>query len=717
MEILRQNPGFTAISLLLLTLGLGVLSAVLILDQGVVLGEPPFKDTSRLATLTGIFNDKGEVKDWGISHIDFLDWRQQSRAFEEMAAFSPGGMSFNLVADGQAEKVNGELVSYNYFAVLGGVPVLGRAFTPEEDGKPFTHPVTVLSHDLWQRRFGGDRGVVGRSVDLNGQQYTVVGVAPKGFHGISEKADAWIPSSMPPAPIYVANRRMRWLAGVARLKPGVALESAQKDMDRITAALEEKYPESNKGMGARLASLRDSFTAPLAAGLRLLTLGALLALLLAGINAANLLQNRLRAAAAAGEQQPSAGQAVAATVLLCLIGSVLGLALASWAVSKLAPVSGIAFPTFVRLTAGPAVIAGVLALAVVFGLAIGLAGHRAARAAGPQPARPTLGWRLFQGFAALAQIALAVVLAVNAGVMAKGYRQAVNRDHLGLQPENLLILRVDLQGPRYAPDEAVIEVVRRYLERLPHVPGVAALAIGGPTIPTDAWVGGYITIEDHASDTPAGTYPIMTHSVSPDYFKVMGIPILRGRGFTMADSGKPGTPFAVVVSRSMAEQQWPRKSPLGQRLKFGTRNTPDHPWLPVVGVAADVQHEGLMAEARPAPDLYMPILTSPIRLPTTLNFLVRPKRGVSTASLVPALEREIRAVTPDTPPYDAATMEERLNKQTQKGRMQVELAAFLAALLLALAVTGIYAAVADRRTPGQEVSRADRPALRGRAAL
>jgi len=475
---------------------------------------------------------------------------------------------------------------------------------------------------------------------------------------------------MPPAPIYVANRRMRWLGGVALLKPGVTLAAAQKDMDRVTTALEGENPQSNRGMGVRLTPIQEFWSTSLQSDLKMLTLGAALLLLLACLTVALLLRGR----ANASEGTAGAG------LILALAGAVLGLVLASWAAGSLIPSSGLGFPDFVRLWAGPGVIAAVLALAAVCGLAIGLAG----RGTGRSP--------LLQGVAVVATIALAVTLTAGAGLMAKGYRQGIDRGHLGFDPKNLLIARVDLQGPQYKEDQKVIEVVRAYLDRVGKIPGIQSFAIGGPTVPTDAWVGAYITIEDHNSDTPAGTYTIMTHAVSPDYFKVLGVPVLQGRAFTMEDAPPPGTQFPVIVSKEMAAQQWPKKNPLGQRFKFSTRDTAGHPWLPVVGVVGDVQHEGLLAEKRPAPDIYLPILTSPIRIPTTLNFLVRPKAGVSTASLIPALEREIHAVTPDAPAFDALTMEERLGQQTQKGRFQVRLALFLAALSLLLALAAAWAA-------------------------
>ena len=678
MEILRKNPGFAALAVLLLALAFGAFGATAILDKALFLDDLPYQDPSRLLLLQGTFEEKeGEVQEWGISYIDFLDWRKEVRHFEQMAALSPGEMAFNLVAGNQAERLSGELISYNYFSVLGVPLALGRSFTPEEDGTPFQHPVAILSHDLWQRRFGGDPQVLGRSLDLNGQEYKVVGVAPQGFHGLSDKADAWIPSSMPPGPVFVNSRRMRWLAVVARLKPGATVEQAQADLDRITGGLEKKFPESNQGMGVVAEPLDESWFGDLRSGLRPLTVFAALVLLFACLSVAALLRNRLRAAS--GVAGPPAARSFAPGLLLTLLGAAAGLALASWAVAALVPVSGLTFPTFLHLSASPAVIAALLGLAVLGGLLIGLL----ARTSGP-------GW---QSLSVVAQVGLAVTLAATAGLMARGYGRVVSQE-LGFKPGNIQTVRVDLQGNRYKTDHQVIATVRRYMERVAKLPGVERWAIAGPTVPTDPWAGGYITIEDHDSDLPGGIYPIMTHSITPDYFEVLGVPILQGRAFTLADAGEPATPYNVIVSKAMAEQQWPGQSPLGKRLKFSTRANPAHPWLTVVGVADNILQEGLFADERPAPDLYLPILISPVRLPTTINFLVVPKAGVEPAGLVADLEREIRAATPDSPTYDAASLEERLDRQSRKGRFLVELAVLCAALTLLLALAGLHGAVA-----------------------
>ena len=361
----QKAPGTTAAAVIVLALGFGALAAALAVAKGVLLDGLPYREPSRLVVLEGTFEKDGEVDDWGISHIDSLDWRRDNRVFERFAVWSPGTLALNLQAGREAERLDGELVSHDYFPVLGVEPALGRFFTPEEDGEPFVHPVVVLSHDLWQRRFGGEPGIVDRGIALNGAEYRVVGVAPPGFRGLTDEADAWIPSSMPPGPDYVRIRRMRWLAGVARLSPGTGIEAAQADLDRITTALAEQYPEQNKGMGVRIRPLDERVFGDLPRGVRLVALGAALALLLACVDAAGLLRGR----AGAGRG-----------VLLALAGAALGLALGAWAVRALVPASGLAFPGFVSPAVGPAVVAAVLALAVVCGLAIGLAAGRAARA-------------------------------------------------------------------------------------------------------------------------------------------------------------------------------------------------------------------------------------------------------------------------------------------------------------------------------------------------
>jgi putative ABC transport system permease protein len=668
----RDNTGLTAATLLILALAFGVFGAVLAVSKAVLWDEIPFREPSRLVEMSGILTEKNEVQTWAIGHLDFLDFRRQNRVFEALAAFTgSGGLAFNLRTAEGLERLDGELVSQAYFSTLGVEPALGRFFTVQEDTEPFAHPVTVLSHSLWRHRFGGDKGILGRKVSLNDKDWQVIGVAPEGFRGLSNTAEFWVPSSMVPGPEYLQVRRLRWLNAVARLKPGVTIEQAREDMNRITAALAQQYPDQNEGIGVKILPLREFlFGSDLAAGLRPALWGAALLLLLALVDAAGLLRSR------------DGSSAVGRRVLVSVAAAVLGLAFATWAIHALMPASGFTIPGFARLTPGPALIAGLLALAAVCGLAAGvLARWR--------------GIRVLAGIAAVVQVVLAVGLLVRAGGMSRDFHQVVSRN-LGYRTDNLLTLRLDLEKPQYAKNPDVARIAGEYLRRTGSLPEVEGVAITGPAMATDDWAGAFATAEDHDNpESDDGTYKVLTHGVSPDYFKLMGIPLVRGRVFNWQDTQG----FHVILSEGMARQVWPGQNPLGKRIKFSARAL-TRPWLTVVGVVADTQYQGYFREKRPAPDFYLSVLQQPVRLPMILNVLARPKAGVSMASLETALTKAILAVTPDTPPYDVATLEQRLEKQSWKARFEVLVAALFAGLALVLALAAIQAARRSRRPDG-----------------
>jgi predicted permease len=703
---LFKNRGFAAAALLTLALGIGATGAMVAVVDAVLLRGLPYKDPSRLVVLTGTFTDKGEVADWPISQMDFADWRRANRVFDDMSVFTPDGdLALNLEGVQEPERLNGELVSASYFPLLGLTAERGRFFSREEDAKPFGDYVTVLSHDLWRRRFGGDPGVLGQALQLNGRRYRVAGVAPRGFRGLADRADLWIPSQLPPIPEYLNVRLVRWVAVLARLKPGVTIARAQQDMNAVTAALAQQFPDTNRGMGVRVTSLRDHWFGDLRRGLAILTLGACIILAIACINVANLLLTRAVAEQRAYAMRMALGaargrlvrQLLTESLLLALLGAALGLLLAQWATHALIAASGIRFQSWVHVSAGrPEVIAAIAGAAALCGIAFGLVPvwvtfqsdiTQSLSRQGKEPPRGS-GRRRVQGAVVIAQVALALLLSAGAGLMAKGYQKLIHQD-LGFRPEGLLTYRVDIRGPRYRDDDLVRRLVRDYLDQLAAVPGVAAVAIADPTIPTDGWSGAYVSVEGHPSDAPGGTYPAMMHAISSEYFTMLGIPLLQGRTFGQHELN----PSGVVVSKAMADQQWPGQSPLGRRLKRGAL-TADYPWLPVLGVVANVKDEGLAGGMRPAPDVYFPVTQFPLRLPLTLNFLVRPQPGAAIAGLMPALRRQMKAVNPDLAVFDVATLGERLEGQARKARFQIILISLFSALALVLAAVGIYGVVA-----------------------
>ncbi len=698
---LARHRSFSVAALLALSLGIGATSAMFSVVDAVLLRELPYRNPSSLVVLTGTSTEKGKTVDWPISQPDFDDLRKESRSFADLSVF--GDLAFNLEHDKEAERLQGELVSAGYFRLLGLSPAEGRFFTAEEDAAPFEHYVVVLGHQLWKTRFGGDPGVLGTLLTLNGQRYRVVGVAPQGFRGLGDKADLWVPSKLPPKPFYLTNRRLRWLNVVARTAPGTSIGTARQELNRIAAGLATQYPDMNEGIGIKATGLRDYWFGGLRRGLILLTVGACL-LLIACINVANLLLTRAMAEQRAHAIRMALGadrgrllrELVTQSVLLSLIGAALGLVLARVATPLLMAASGVQFQSFVQVSTGPAVILAIVGVALLCGILFGLVPvwitfqanlSDSLTRPGYQPRRG-LGRQLFQNAVVVAQVALALLLSASAGLLARDFQKTIGHD-LGFRPGNILTFRVDPRGPAYAKDEPVRRLVRTYLDRLATVSGVAQVEMSDPTLPTDTWTGAYFTFEDHSSGSPDGTYPLVVHSVSPGYFKLLGIPLLKGQLFTAQDTAA----FGLIAGKSLETTHWPGKDALGRRLKNGVRDQADKPWFPLQAVVADVHNEGFQTAENPAPDLYLPILQYPWR-PLNLGFLVRPKPGVAAASLLPALRREVKAIAPDLALYDAATLEERLARQTDKARFQILLISLFTVLALVMAAVGIYGVVA-----------------------
>jgi predicted permease len=699
---LLADKGFSIAAILTLALGIGAAATILTVVNSVLLKELPYSDPARVVILQGSLKDKGEASNWPVSQMDFADWRQRSTVFSDMSIF--GNFAYNLQQGQQSQRLEGELVNSGYFSLLGLKPALGRFFTAEEDAKPMEQYVVVLGYNLWRSSFGGDPAVLGRKLQLNGLSYQIIGVGPRGFHGLSDLADLWVPSMLPPIRMFLTTRSLRWVAGAARLKPGVTVRQAQEEMRRVTAGLAQEFPDTNKGLGASIMPLKEFWFGKLRAGLLVLTIGACILLLIACINVASLLLTRAAAKQRAWAIRLALGasrprlirQLLTESVLLSLIGAAAGLLLSQWTTRALIAVSGAQFPSFVHVSTGPGVIAAIVGLAVLCGVAFGLAPIRSSfraditRTLGRDEKLepPGKGWHRFQNLVVVAQVALALTLSIAAVLMAKGFYKMIGED-LGFRADNLLTLRMDVRGPQYLDDKVAAALLRQdYLPRLAAVPGVQQMAISVPTIPTDAWSGSYISIEEHDSDRPDGTYAAMIHAVSPAYFEILGVPLQKGHGFSLQDVQSN----AVVVSKALADQQWPGKDPIGKRLKLGPRGKQEAPWLTVVGVAAEVRHEGLQGEKAPAPDIYLSVLQF-VRRPLTVNFLVRPKPGVSMGQLRSALHREIMAINPELPDYDAVTLRERLAKQTDKARFQVIMIGVFTVLALILAAIGIYGVI------------------------
>jgi putative ABC transport system permease protein len=700
---LMEDKVFSVAAILTLALGIGATITIFTVVNAVLLQRVPYREPDRLVILMGSQMDQGVAQPASISLTDMVDWRQRNTVFSGMSVW--GNLAFNLEQAEKSQHLTAELVNQNYFSILGLKPALGRFFDPEEDVKPLERFVVVLGYDLWRNSFGADPAAIGRLLQFNGLRYQVVGVGPQGFRGLSDKADLWVPSMLPPVVGFVTKRQLRWALGAAQLKPGVSLRQAQQQLDSIAAGLAKELPTTNQGMGVTLTPVKEFLLGEMRGGLLILSVGAALLLLIACINVGNLLLTRAAARQRAWSIRVALGasrrrlirQLLTESFLLAFLGAVAGLLLAQWASRTLIAISGIRFPSFVHVGITPEVILVTAGLAVVCGVAFGLApiwatfrSDLTATLGRNEKLPPGRGWHRFQNILVVAQVALALTLSVDSVLMAKSFRKMISED-LGFRPQNLLTYRIDLRGHKYDSESFTERLLtEEYLPRAAAVPGVRQLTMAEPTIPTDGLVERSITIEDHDSTSATGMYPVMVHAVTSGYFDILKIPMISGHTFN--DHAKNA--LGVIVSKALADQQWPGKNPLGKRLKLGPRvDVPPNPWLTVVGVAGEVKYVGLGESIPVDPDVYVALSENIFRPPLTINFIVRPQPGVSTAQLRSALHRQMVAIDSEVPDFDVASMEERLARQTDKERFQLILINIFAILALTLAAIGIYGVI------------------------
>ncbi len=703
IRFLGKKPGFTAMAVLNLTLGIGATSSIVSVVQAVLLRPLPYRNPESLVLVTGTRQTQG-LEDWPASYLDLLDWRQRNRVFEDFA-LGTDPRTFTLRDHQEPEVITGEMVSTSYFSLLGVEPEVGRTFLAHEDQTPGGDLLAVISHGLWQRRFGADSAIVDQTLQLDETIYTVVGVMPAGFHGLTDQAEIWLPISMATTIDrgHLERRDLRWLSALARLKPGVTVGKAQQDLDDVTEQLQREYPDSNRGIGGRVTPLSDALVGDLRPPL-LTLLGATAFVLLIGcINVANLLLVRvterqgelaIRVTLGAGKVRLMR-QLFIETLLLTLLGGVFGLLLAQLCTGLLIAASGLELMSFIEVGTDPVVIGVTLVISILSGLLCNLGPSLVISnrnlhdllTEGKRTATRGWGTHRFQEALTIGELTLALILLVGGGLMMLGF-QRFTRTDLGFEPDHLLTMRILLKGPSYAADDSVRLLARQSIARLETLPGVRSVALVGPDLPTDDWFGGYYTLEDRIGSQNDDTVVLLYHFISPGYFATLGIPLLRGRDFTTSDDHT--APHVVIVSATLANRFWPGQDPIGKRLKYGPRDSPFE-WDTVVGVVEDVRHNGLATSERPAPDLYFPMLRLLPRTPPVLNLLISTR--VPPGGLARPLREEFRRIAPELAVYDILTMDERLREQIAGGRFLVLLIGLFAASALTLAAVGIYGVV------------------------
>jgi putative ABC transport system permease protein len=689
LRMLLKKPGFTLTAVITLALGIGATSTIFSFVNGILLRPLPYQDSERLVSVDETAPKRG-IASMGISPPNFLDWREQNRVFTGIAAYDDGG--YSLTGSGEPEQFSGASISYNTFEILGVAPILGRTFTAEED-RPGNDLVVILGHGLWERRFGAKPEVVGQKITLNNRIRTVIGVMPPDFK-FPEVADLWVPLAIDTS--YWTRNDHGW-GVIARLKSGVTLEQAQSDMTAVARRIEEQNPVTNEGMGVILIPLREDLAGDYRSALLILMGVVGLVLLIACANVANLLLARASARAKEVAIRTALGagrwrvfrQLLTESVVLGLMGGALGCGLAVWGLDLLLAAIPIDLPFWMKFNLDGRVLgftAGVTLLTgLIFGAAPALQASKVdLNEAIKEGGRGALGSSRHRMLRSLvvAEVALSLILLIGAGLMMRSFIR-LQHTNPGLNPENLLTLRVDLPGAKYNTPEKLQAFFKELLEHVSSLPGVqAASAVSRLPLAGGGW-GRSLTVEGFPV-LPVRQAPSVNHCViTPNYFRAMGIPILMGRDFTDADTRD--SMKVTIIDERLAREYWPNESPLGKRIRFGPPED-NEPWHTIVGVVGAVKHQRLNLTR--SKTVYLP------HAEVTINGMALAVRAANPENLAPAIRGEVKAMDPDQPITNMRTMTEVISRSMWQPRLYSILFGVFAAVALALASIGIYGVMA-----------------------
>jgi putative ABC transport system permease protein len=697
MRTLSNSPVFTLVALTALALGIGANTAIFSVVNAVLLSPLPYRDAGQVMIVWEQNRARGGRNNVA-SLANFLEWQQQSNSFQEMAAFYDG--PFNLTGEGNPEEIAGQVTSGNLLTLLGTEAALGRVYTKEE-AEPGRDDVVVISHGLWQRRFGGAADVVGKKISLNGESATVLGVMPPGFKWFMKEgsrtgkaAEIWTPTNFATILNGPTKGRGRFITVAGRLKPGVTPEQAQAEMDTIAARLEQAS-QYNVNMGVRVVPVREQLAGEIKTALYVL-LGAVgFVLLIACANVANLMLARaasrqsefsIRTALGAGRGR-IVRQLLTESVLLSVLGGGLGLLIALWGVDALVALSPPNLLGTEKITLSVPVLLFTslvsLLTGIVFGLAPALEAARlnlneTLKETGKSNMSSQRSRRLSSVFV-VAQVALALVLLIGSTLMIKSFLRLQAVDP-GFKTENLLTLRVTLPGSKYPEDNQVVAFHRQALERLRALPdvrsvgAVSALPFGGNLGARTSF-----SVEGRPAPPPGEELSTDVRVTDENYFQTIGIPVLGGRTFTEQEAREDRR--TIVVNESMARQHFPGENPIGKYVRV--QMMPDPQPMEIVGVVADAKYKTL--EGLPYPMVYW---AHPQLVYNEMTYVVR--TNGDPMNLAAAARREIQQIDKDQPVADVRSMQSWVDELTARSRFGTLLLGIFAALALILAAIGIY---------------------------
>jgi putative ABC transport system permease protein len=693
-RILRKNPGFTAVAVITLALGIGANTAIFSVVNAVLLRALPFKDAQQLVMIWET-EPSGPGNLYPTTGPDFKDWLAQNKVFQSMAAGTIDGAT--LTGSGEPLKLSGNAVWPGMFEMLGVQPLSGRTFAADEY-QPGKNNVVILSYGLWERAFGGDAGIVGRKITMNGEAYDVIGVMPASlrFPEIwGQKAEYWVPINLE-QPDWKKSRGNHWMWVIARMKPGVTLAQASADMETVSRQLAEQYPTTNTGVVAKVRSLRDQLTHRVRPALVVLFAAVGFLLLIACVNVVNL----LLAKAISREREIAVRMAVGSSrwrlirqlltesVLLFFIGGVAGLAV-GWGALRvlLAAAPADYIPNVMHVSLDVTVFLFTFIVAFLTGAMGGLV-------PAIQSSRTDLQEALKEGGRAIssphhrarsvltsAEIALALVMLVGSGLAIRSLVRLLGV-HAGFDADHVLTLRILLPQAAYPKDPQVAAFYQQLMDRVRALPGVVSAA-AGTELPLEGGSNGVVYIEGQPTPKNMWSSPLVESCyVTPDFFRALHIPMLKGRDFTLQDNANSS--LVAVINQTMAHRFWPNEDPVGKRFSHDYEKPK---WITVAGVVGDVREFGL--DEAPIPEAYYPEYQD---ASSGMSLVIR--TATPPLNQVTAVRSAVKGLDKDLPISGVRELSQVVADSSEVQRFVALLLTLLASVALALAAIGIYGVVA-----------------------
>jgi predicted permease len=695
---LLKHPGFSSIVVITLALGIGASTSIFSVVNSVLLRRLPYRDADRLVAIQELNPQGRRIQ---VTSANFLDWRSQNTVFEHLAAIKVA--SANLTFTDQAERIETAQTSANFFKIFGVEPTYGRLFVPEDEVAGHA-PIAVVGHSLWQRRYSSDPQLVGKSITLDGTSYTVAGIAPPGFQ-YPDKTELWLPPlrlvpELNTRQDVTTSRGMGYMTAVAMLKKGVSLQQAAGEMETITARLRQQYPDTNNRRFNKVVSLQDHLIGDTNRMLWLL-LGAVTFVLLIGCaNVANLLlvsaasrhkEMAIRAALGASRLRVMR-QLFTESILLALIGGGVGLFLAFWGIDLITRFLPADFPRVDEIRMDWRVLVFTFTSSILTGILFGLVPalqisrpdvQESIRETGRGTSGTKRQSRVRQGLI-IAEVALSVVLLAGAGLLFRSFMQ-LQSVNAGFEPQQVLTARLSPSGANFTTDAAYISFFNNVLSRIQATPGVRDAGMIN-TLPLTKGPTAAFRVEGRPITTPDKWPGANMRSVSPNYFRAIGTPIVQGRAFTADD--KEGAPLRLIVSQALVEKDFPGENPVGRRVTFGSTDESGQPvWYEIVGVAADVRSAELKEE--PAPEFFFSALQNPW---VAMSLVVRTTG--EPASLAGAVRQIVAEVDRTVPVSQVQTMDHIVSQSVSQPRFNLFLVGLFSTLALLLSAAGIYGVTA-----------------------